>query len=228
MPMGADLYGGLAGQALFLAYLGAVTEEARYTRLAREALTALRRRVERDRSSVRSIGGFDGWGGIIYTLTHLGSLWGEPALLAEAEAIVGLLPDLIESDERFDIIAGAAGCIGGLLGLQRIAPLRSHARRRDPVRRSAAGPCPTHDPGDRLGPEGPGDAAAGRVRARRRRDRLGAAGTGRPEPARSGSGRRRARPSRTSGPSSPPRRATGSTSASARAPDPPARARRRA
>ena len=50
MPMGADLYGGLAGQALFLAYLGAVTEETRYTNLAREALTALRRRVERERT----------------------------------------------------------------------------------------------------------------------------------------------------------------------------------
>ena len=121
-PMGADLYGGLAGQALFLAYLGAVTEETRYTRLAREASTALRRRVERDRSSARSIGGFNGWGGIIYALAHLGALWGEPAPLAEAEAIVGLLPDLIESDERFDIIGGSAGCIGGLLVLQRIAP----------------------------------------------------------------------------------------------------------
>ena len=53
LPLGVDLYGGLAGQALFLAYLGAVTEEARYARLAREALTALRRRVERDRSSIR-------------------------------------------------------------------------------------------------------------------------------------------------------------------------------
>jgi type 2 lantibiotic biosynthesis protein LanM len=120
--MGADLYGGLAGQALFLAYLGAVTEETRYTRMAREASTALRRRVERDRSSARSIGGFNGWGGIIYALAHLGALWGEPAPLAEAEAIVGLLPDLIESDERFDIIGGSAGCIGGLLVLQRIAP----------------------------------------------------------------------------------------------------------
>ena len=38
MPMGVDLYGGLAGQALFLAYLGTVTEETRgYTSLARGA-----------------------------------------------------------------------------------------------------------------------------------------------------------------------------------------------
>jgi lantibiotic modifying enzyme len=55
-------------------------------------------------------------------LTHLGTLWAEPPLLAEAEAIVGLLADLIDSDGRFDIIAGAAGCIGSLLGLQRVSP----------------------------------------------------------------------------------------------------------
>src|SRR5262249_40657808 len=94
LPSGVDLYGGLPGQALFRAYLGAVTERARSGLLAREALTALRRQVERDRPSIQSIGGFDGWGGIIYTLSHLGILWDEPALLAEAEAMVGLLPEL--------------------------------------------------------------------------------------------------------------------------------------
>lgn len=122
LPLGVDLYGGLAGPALFLAYLGAVTEQARYGLLAREALTALRRQVERDRSSIQAIGGFNGWGGIIYALSHLGILWNEPALLAEAEAMVGLLPALIEQDEQLDIIAGAAGCIGGLLALHRCLP----------------------------------------------------------------------------------------------------------
>src|SRR5262249_38114409 len=90
--------------------------------LAREALTALRRQVERDRSSIQSLGGFDGWGGIIYTLAHLGILWCEPALLAEAEAMVGLLPALIEPGEHLDVIAGAARCIGGLLALRRCRP----------------------------------------------------------------------------------------------------------
>jgi type 2 lantibiotic biosynthesis protein LanM len=122
LPLGVDLYSGLAGPALFLAHLGAVTEQVRYGTLAREALTALRRQVERDRSAIKSIGGFDGWGGILYTLSHLGILWDEPALLDEAEAIVGLLPDLIEQDERWDIIAGAAGCLGGLISVQRCRP----------------------------------------------------------------------------------------------------------
>ena len=57
-----------------------------------------------------------------YTLTHLAALWEEPALLAEAEAVVELLPSLIERDEQLDVIGGVAGCLGGLLTLYRRAP----------------------------------------------------------------------------------------------------------
>jgi type 2 lantibiotic biosynthesis protein LanM len=121
-PMGWDLYEGLPGVALFLAYLGAVTGEARHTRLAQSALTALRRQATTGRSSIASIGGFDGWGGILYTLTHLGVLWDDPALLGEAEQVVDILPPLIERDERLDVIGGAAGCIGSLLSLHHCAP----------------------------------------------------------------------------------------------------------
>jgi type 2 lantibiotic biosynthesis protein LanM len=121
-PLGMDLYEGLPGVALFLAYLGAMTREERYTALAHDTLTTLRRQVERGRSFITSIGGFTGWGGLIYTLTHLGTLWNEPALLAEAEAIVEHLPALIEQDELLDITAGAAGCIGSLLSLYRCVP----------------------------------------------------------------------------------------------------------
>src|SRR5262249_21336787 len=67
-------------------------------------------------------GAFCGWGGLIYTLTHLSSLWAKPALLDDAEALVGLLPALIDQDQELDIIGGAAGCIGALLVLYRAAP----------------------------------------------------------------------------------------------------------
>ena len=74
-PLGMDLYDGLPGVTLFLAYLGAITREERYATLAHDTLTTLRRQVERGRSFITSIGGFTGWGGLIYTLTHLGTLW---------------------------------------------------------------------------------------------------------------------------------------------------------
>lgn len=119
VPLGVDLYNGLPGVALFLAYLGQMTAQPRYTALAEATLTTIRRQVEENQSYLSSIGGFDGWGGVIYTLTHLATLWDRPDLLLEAEKLVNLLPDLIAQDEAFDIISGAAGCLGALLALYR-------------------------------------------------------------------------------------------------------------
>jgi len=68
------------------------------------------------------IGAFQGWGGIIYMLAHLGKLWGDAALIAEAEEIVKTLPPLIEQDEHNDIISGAAGCLASLLCLHACSP----------------------------------------------------------------------------------------------------------
>jgi type 2 lantibiotic biosynthesis protein LanM len=121
-PAGLDLYDGLPGIALFLGYLGAVTREARYTQLAQAALTAVRGQVGAGRATRGGIGAFDGWGGIIYAFTHLGELWDDAALLDEAEAIVAALPPLIAADTSYDIIGGAAGCIGALAVLYRRRP----------------------------------------------------------------------------------------------------------
>jgi type 2 lantibiotic biosynthesis protein LanM len=121
-PLGLDLYNGLPGVALFLGYLGAITGEPRYSELARAALKTVRRQVEENQSEFTAIGGFDGWGGVIYTLTHLGVLWNEPELLAEAENLAWRLPALIEQDKMFDVIGGAAGCIPALIGLYRYRP----------------------------------------------------------------------------------------------------------
>jgi type 2 lantibiotic biosynthesis protein LanM len=122
VPLGLDLYDGLPGVALFLAYLGEISGERRYTELAQAILTTLRRQVERGRSSLVAIGAFGGWGGIVYVLTHLSMLWDQPDLLTDTEAMVERIRALIERDEQFDIISGAAGCIGSLLSLHRCSP----------------------------------------------------------------------------------------------------------
>ena len=131
-PLRADLYGGLSGIALFLAYLGTVTGDKPYTELASSTLKTMQRQMEEidipcsevqpNQPIAVSIGGFDGWGGMIYTLVHLSVLWNQPALLSEAEAAVRLLPPLIDADERLDIVSGVAGCIGGLMNLYPYAP----------------------------------------------------------------------------------------------------------
>jgi lantibiotic modifying enzyme len=82
-PLNNDLYDGLAGVTLFLAYLGAISGEERYTRLARTASGTLRRRIEEQRSAITSIGAFNGWGGTIYTLSHLAILWVSPHCCAK-------------------------------------------------------------------------------------------------------------------------------------------------
>jgi type 2 lantibiotic biosynthesis protein LanM len=121
-PLTLDLYDGLPGVTLFLAYLGAMTDERRFTGLAHAACAGVLRRVNEYKSLAVSIGGFTGWGGILYTLAHLNALWWEPTLLIAAESIAELLPAWIEQDDQYDIIGGAAGCIGGLIALHHQRP----------------------------------------------------------------------------------------------------------
>jgi type 2 lantibiotic biosynthesis protein LanM len=122
LPLGVDLYDGIPGIILFLAYLGKITKEKRYISLAHLALVTLRHRIEDRKSNITGIGAFNGWGGIIYTLVHLSELWQQPELLNEAEALVALLPNLLEQDRELDIISGSAGCIGSLISLYRSHP----------------------------------------------------------------------------------------------------------
>ncbi len=121
-PLGLDLYDGLPGVALYLAYLGEVTQENRYTVLSQAALSTVRRLAKDAKPETLSIGAYSGWGGVIYCLTHLGTLWQQPDLLIEAEATVERISALIDRDEQFDIISGAAGCIASLLAFYCCVP----------------------------------------------------------------------------------------------------------
>jgi type 2 lantibiotic biosynthesis protein LanM len=122
LPLGLDLYGGLPGVALYLAYLGDITGDELYTVLAKSACATFVREVEKNRESILWIGGMEGWGGIIYALTHLGVLWKDRTLLRRATEFSEQISPLIEHDDRLDIVAGAAGCIGSLLALSECSP----------------------------------------------------------------------------------------------------------
>lgn len=125
VPLDTELYNGLSGIILFLAYLGKITKQEHYTSLAKSAFISLQRKIEDSKTSLKLIGAFEGWGGIIYTLTHLGILWNDLKLLDEAESLVEILPNLIKKDDKLDIISGSAGCIASLLGLYRYRPSES-------------------------------------------------------------------------------------------------------
>jgi type 2 lantibiotic biosynthesis protein LanM len=121
-PLGHDLYAGLPGIVVFLSYLAEVTGEDRWRRLARAGWHTVWSQRDTARAMVTSVGGFEGWGGAIWTLAHLSRLWDDPALLKEAHSIVEMLPGLIGKDTVFDVLAGTAGCIPSLLALHRTDP----------------------------------------------------------------------------------------------------------
>ncbi len=131
-PVDVGLYSGLIGIALCLAQLGATTGERRYTELALAAVETVRQRIETNPREVEKLGAFDGWGGVIYGLVYLAQLWGQPALLVQAEAWLPRLVSTIDGDRDHDVIGGAAGAALGVATLHRIKP--SDAARNAAVR----------------------------------------------------------------------------------------------
>jgi type 2 lantibiotic biosynthesis protein LanM len=122
-PAGLDLYLGLPGIALFLAWLGVLTGEVRFTGLAQAATLTMRDKLQRRRQIPPSLGAYTGWGGLLWALTHLGVLWGHEELLAEAERIAHVeIPPGIPQDASHDLLAGASGCLVSLLTLQGVRP----------------------------------------------------------------------------------------------------------
>lgn len=118
-PLTMHLYDGHAGLALFFAYLGQLTAEESYTKLAEATLATTLAQAEPLTATFPYVGGFNGWGGLIYTLTHLGKLWQQPALWAKAADLVAVATTHIDQDEQFDVIGGAAGCIAAAAALHR-------------------------------------------------------------------------------------------------------------
>lgn len=122
-PARLDLHLGLPGIILFLAWLGEITGEPRIPDLARAALVTLREQLRQGRQILNNIGAFSGWGGLVWMLTHLGVLWKDEELLAEAERIAREeIPPGIPVDENNDLISGASGCLIALLTLHEARP----------------------------------------------------------------------------------------------------------
>ncbi|MGB5038562.1 MAG: type 2 lanthipeptide synthetase LanM family protein [Blastocatellia bacterium] len=120
-PAGNDLYGGIAGIALFFGYLGFVTGRKDYQEIAEVSMGTIRRSYESAESRLPDIGMFDGSGGLIYVCAHLAQLWNDRSLVEFALQLVDGISSHIQRDEHYDVIGGSAGCALALCALYRVA-----------------------------------------------------------------------------------------------------------
>jgi type 2 lantibiotic biosynthesis protein LanM len=116
-PLGMDLYEGLGGLVLFLAYLARETGRADFEALARTGLETLRSAWREPDPNDTGVGAFVGRTSLAYVLGHLSVLWNEPALMDDLPAGLPALEKLIDTDARLDLLSGSAGCALVMLGL---------------------------------------------------------------------------------------------------------------
>jgi type 2 lantibiotic biosynthesis protein LanM len=114
---GLDLYGGLPGIALFLAHLGALSGNHRYSRLAAAAMTEALALYKAADSRDLSLGAYDGIGGISYALLNVGSILSRPEWVVEAAKILKKDAKRAADYPEIDIMSGKAGFIVSALAV---------------------------------------------------------------------------------------------------------------
>jgi len=116
-----DLYQGLLGVAMFLAYLYKISRKMEYKSLSLEAINLALFRLKNVKDN-KSSSAYSGLAGYIYVLMHLSSVFQREDLLQTALSQLDDLAQLIEDDSSVDIISGNSGCIPVLLGLSALRP----------------------------------------------------------------------------------------------------------
>lgn len=130
IKLGPHLYNGTAGIALFLAAMGHVTGQTKYSEAALGVFAPLARKLRelaRDEARAREIdipvGGLIGLGAFIYCLLRAAEWLDQPDWIDDARAAAGLItPDRIAQDPRVRIQTGDAGAILALLALHKVSP----------------------------------------------------------------------------------------------------------
>jgi type 2 lantibiotic biosynthesis protein LanM len=127
VPLGADLYNGVSGIALFLAAHAATTGSETSRELALAAVAYPRKTIKGHNAArlarALGVGGAMGLGSIVYAFAAMARSLRDDDLLADAHAAARLFSDdLIAADKQLDVIGGCAGGILGLLRLHRDSP----------------------------------------------------------------------------------------------------------
>ncbi len=138
-PTDGSVYIGRCGIAIFGAGLYHLTGEDQYREFALKTVRPIREAVQSEQRvpALTNIGGAVGIGSVAYGLTVVSDLLNEQTILADAIRSVDFITeDLIEMDDSYDVIAGAAGTIHGILA--------THERENSSELVSAAATCGDH------------------------------------------------------------------------------------
>ena len=117
--LGPDLYSGTAGIALFLAELYSETGAEQMRRTALGAIRHALSRLDTIPAFAR-LGLFSGWIGVALAAVRVGILLDEPALLRQARDLLHRAAAESHDPGEFDLMAGRAGAITGLIVLNHI------------------------------------------------------------------------------------------------------------
>jgi type 2 lantibiotic biosynthesis protein LanM len=127
LPVDFSLYDGTCGITLFLAALDSLTGEQTFHHCVTSALQLLCQHIRAAVSPASGqqqkrweIGGTTGLGSYLYALTRIGTWLQQPELFEIARQAASLITaSCIHDDHSFDVMAGSAGAILGLLALHR-------------------------------------------------------------------------------------------------------------
>jgi type 2 lantibiotic biosynthesis protein LanM len=116
-----SLFTGRAGVSVFLAALGKLSGDPFFKKSALGGLEPFRRSIKSQKTRpelLNSEFGLLGLGGTIYSMVKVSEFLQDSLLLEDAVRAAKLLtPELIASDQKLDIIWGAAGALLGLISL---------------------------------------------------------------------------------------------------------------
>lgn len=108
-----DLFSGMPGEILFMAYYDDLFGSSLASRLATKAYSSLNEKIEHMLGSIKVLGLFKGWGSILFLNTSLFRLTGDKKYLQSNRRYFDLVdfPRLIVADHDYSVIKGCAGFI---------------------------------------------------------------------------------------------------------------------
>ncbi|MDQ0300384.1 type 2 lantibiotic biosynthesis protein LanM [Salibacterium salarium] len=108
-PTDVGLYNGVTGIAYFFMYLGKETGNKEYVEIANQCINTAWEMVRNNID--RNISVFTGYGSLLYVLLHRSKLFEQHLINDEVIELMDILEEMIEADDKLDIISGCAGTL---------------------------------------------------------------------------------------------------------------------